>query len=176
MDLFKLGTKHIDPFPFMARAYILESLGADEGALLESKEALRVSPDDGPAYVMLGKIYSKRKDYKKAFENYRLGSMYMQGDLKARLGLAQAYENLKDYDDAIIHYQRVNDASPKDIQASFGLARAYAEAGQSQKALDQLAKAKKLGLEDKVDVQKIRDIINSKKKKAEALVRKQKGK
>ena len=28
-----------------------------------------------------------------------------------------------------------------------------------------LAKAKKLGLEDKVDVQKIHDIINSKKKK-----------
>ena len=33
--------------------------------------------------------------------------------------------------------------------------------------MDMLLGAKKLGLEDKVDVQKIRDIINGKKKKAE---------
>jgi tetratricopeptide (TPR) repeat protein len=176
MDLLKLGTKRIDPFPFMARAFILETMGADEAALLESKEALRVAPDDSAAYTMLGKIYTKRKDYKKAFENYRLGSLYSQGDLKARSGLAQAYENLKDYNDAIGQYQRVVDASPKDITGNFGLARSLAESGQSQKALDMLAKAKKMGLEDKVDVQKIRDIINSKKKKAESLIKEAKRK
>ena len=74
MDLLKLGTKRIDPFPFTSRAYILEILGADEAAIRESKEALRVEPDYGPAYNMLGKIYNKRKDYQKAFENYRLGA------------------------------------------------------------------------------------------------------
>jgi tetratricopeptide (TPR) repeat protein len=165
MDLIKLGTKRVDPFPFNSRANILEALGADEGALLESKEALRIAPDDPPAYIMLGKIYSKRKDYKKAFENYRLGALYAQGDTKARLGLAQAYENLKDYNEAVSQYQRVVDASPKNIQGYFGLARSLAETGQVQKALDLLAGAKKLGLEDKVDVQRIHDIINSKKKK-----------
>ena len=166
MDLLKLGTKRIDPFPFTDRAYILEALGADEAALLESKEALRVVPDYGSAYVMMGKIYNKRKDYKKAFEYYRLGAMYAQGDLQARLGLAQAYEDLKDYKGAMSQYQRVIDASPKNIPGYFGLARSFAEAGQDKNALDLLAKAKKLGLEDKVDVQKIHDIINSKKKKA----------
>ena len=50
MDLLKLGTKRIDPFPFTSRAYILETLGADEGAIKESKEALRVAPDYGPAF------------------------------------------------------------------------------------------------------------------------------
>ena len=129
MDLLKLGTKRIDPFPFTSRAYILEALGADEAALLESKEALRVAPDYAPAYTMLGKIYNKRKDYKKAFENYRLGAMYSQGDLQARLGLAQAYENLKDYNEAISQYQRVVDASPKDVQGYFGLARVLCRSG-----------------------------------------------
>jgi len=165
MDLLKLGTKRIDPFPYNDRANILETMGADEGALLESKEALKVAPDDSASYNMLGKVYAKRKDYKKAFENYRIGAMYAPGDLKARLGLAQAYENLKDYNDAAIHYQRLLDGAPKDFQGNFGLARVYAMLGQDQKALDQLARAKKLGLEDKVDVQKIHDIINSKKKK-----------
>jgi tetratricopeptide (TPR) repeat protein len=165
MDLLKLGTKRIDPFPFTSRAYILEVLGADEAALLESKEALCVVPDYGPAYAMMGKIYNKRKDYKKAFEYYRLGAMYAQGDLQARLGLAQAYEDLKDYKGAVNQYQRVIDASPKNIPGYFGLARSFAEAGQDKNALDLLAQAKKLGLEDKVDVQRIHDIISSKKKK-----------
>jgi tetratricopeptide (TPR) repeat protein len=165
MDLLRLGTKRVDPFPFNNRANILEAMGADEGALLESKEALRIAPDDPPPYIMLGRIYSKRKDYKKAFENYRLGALYAQGDLKARLGLAQAYENLKDYKDAISQYQRALDTSPKNIAGYFGMARSFAEEGQDQKALSMLAGAKKLGLEDKVDVQRIHDIINSKKKK-----------
>ena len=144
MDLLKLGTKRIDPFPFTSRAYILEILGADEAALRESKEALRVAPDFAPAYNMLGKIYNKRKDYKKAFEYYRVGAMY-GGDLQARLGLAQAYENLKDYDGAISQYQRVLDSSSKDVQGYFGLARAYAEAGEDKKALDMLVQAQKTG-------------------------------
>jgi tetratricopeptide (TPR) repeat protein len=115
---------------------------------------------------MMGKIYNKRKDYKKAFEYYRLGAMYSQGDLQARLGLAQAYEDLKDYQGAINQYQRVVDASGQNVQGYFGLARSYARAGQDKNALDLLARAQKLGLEDKVDVQKIHDIINNKKMKS----------
>lgn len=163
MDLLRLGTKRVDPFPFTCRAYILEILGADEGAIQEAKEALRVGPDFSPAYNILGKIYSKRKDYRKAFENYRLAGLYAPGDQQARLGLAQSYENLKDYNDAISQYQRVLDNSPKDIQGYFGMARTYAEGGQDKKAVGMLLNAKKLGLEDKVDVQKIHDIINNKK-------------
>ncbi|MBF0570648.1 MAG: tetratricopeptide repeat protein [Candidatus Omnitrophica bacterium] len=168
MDLLRLGTKRVDPFPFTSRAYILEILGADEAAINESKEALRVAPDCPSAYNMMGKIYNKRKDYKKAFECYRLGTMY-SGETQARLGLAQAYENLNEYNEAIGQYQRVIDVSPKDVQGYFGLARTYAEAGQDKKALDLVAQAPKLGLEDKVDVQKIHDIINKRKNKQGAL-------
>ena len=55
------------------------------------------------------------------------------------------------------------DASPKNISGYFGLARSFAEGGQDKKALDMLGRAAKLGLEDKVDVQKIHDIINGRK-------------
>jgi tetratricopeptide (TPR) repeat protein len=163
MDLFRLGTKRVDPFPSTSRAYELETLGADEAALKESKEALAVDPAFGPAYVMLGKIYGRRMDYKKAFENYRLGAMFC-GDPQARLGLAQSYEHLKDYQGAIREYQRVLENNSKNTQGYFGMARTLAEMGQDKKALDMIAQAVKLGLEDKIDVQKIHDIINSKKK------------
>jgi tetratricopeptide (TPR) repeat protein len=165
MDLLRLGTKNVEPFPFVSRAYILDTLGADEAALNELKASLCVEPAYAPAFTMMGKIYNDRKDYKKAFEYYRLGALYVPGDLEARTGLAQAYENLKDYAGAISQYQRVIDASPKNVQGYFGLARTYAEAGQYQKADDMITGAKKMGLEDKVDVQKIHDIINDHKKK-----------
>jgi len=163
MDLLRLGTRNIDPFPCTNRAYILETLGADEAALSEAKEALRVAPDYGPAFGILARIYNKRKEYQLAFDNYRFAAMF-SNDGQYRLGLAQSYENLKDYHDAISQYQRVLDTNPKHVLAFFGMARTYAELGQDKKALDMLAQAKKLDLEDKVDVQKIHDIINGQKK------------
>jgi tetratricopeptide (TPR) repeat protein len=164
MDLLKLGTRPVDPYPFTSRAYILETIGADEAALKEAKEALRVSADFGPAYNMLGRIYDKRKDFKKAFENYRLAAMY-GNDRQARLGLAQSYEHLKYYNEAVSQYQRLIDASSKDTEGFFGMARSYAEMSQDSKALEMLARAQKMGLEDKVDVKRIHDIINNRKMK-----------
>ena len=57
------------------------------------------------------------------------------------------------------------DALPKDLDGYYGMARCYALDGQDKKSLDMLIGSKKLGIEDKVEVQKIRDIINNKKKK-----------
>ncbi len=165
MDLLKLGTKRIDPYPFIGRAHILEALGFKEGALLESQEALRIAPDYPPAYKILGGIYRDRRDYRKAFECFRLGTMFTPWDLSLRLDLALAYEDLKDYKGAISQYQRVTGSSPGNFHALFGLARVYALDGQDKKALDTLEQAKKIAPEDKVDVQKIHDIINSKKTK-----------
>jgi len=50
-------------------------------------------------------------------------------------------------------------------EEDFGLARCYAQLGQDKKALDLLGVAQKMDPEDKIDVQKIHDIINSKKMK-----------
>jgi len=76
IDFLKLGKGHIDPFTFIRRAYILETLGADQAAITELKDALGVAPDYGPAYQSLGIIYDKLKDYPKAFEYRLLGDMY----------------------------------------------------------------------------------------------------
>ncbi len=122
-----------------------------------------MTPDYAPAYKILGKIYHDRKDYHKAFEYFRLGAMFAGGDIPMRLDLAMAYENLKEYQGAIIQYRRVVEASPKNVSARFGLARVYALSGQERQALDALNQAQKMAPEDKVDVKKIHDIINSKK-------------
>ena len=168
MDLFRLATKRIDPYPFTSRARILQTLGIEEGALKEAREALRIAPDYAPAYKILGKIAHDRKEYHKAFEYFRLGAMYAGGDVGLRLDLALAYEDLKEYKGSVIQYQRVADADPKNSRAFFGLARVYALEGQDKKALQLLSQAQQMAPEDKVDVQKIHAIIDSKKKKVGA--------
>ncbi|MBF0510829.1 MAG: tetratricopeptide repeat protein [Candidatus Omnitrophica bacterium] len=162
LDLLGLGTRPVDPYIFTNRAYILETLGFDDAALLECKEALKFSADYGPAYNIMGKIYNRKKDFKKAFEYCRLGAMYT-GDLQTKIGLAQAYEGLRNFQGALAQYQKVLDASPRDVSGYFGKARVYAQMGEEKKALDMLQAASKLGIEDKVDVQRIHDIINDKK-------------
>ncbi len=79
------------------------------------------------------------------------------------MNLAFSYENLKDFKGAQEQYGRVLEIDPKSPKAYFGLARAYALEGQEQKALQVLHKAQLLAPEDKVDVQKIHDIIEKRK-------------
>ena len=116
MDLLKLGPKRIDPFPFVSRAYVLESLGLDGPALKELTCALQVSPDDPGAHRLLGKIYARRRDYHKAFEHFRMAVMLFPGDRLSRMGLANAYEHLGDHQAALRQYERLLADKPNDVK------------------------------------------------------------
>jgi len=94
VDLNHWKTNQSKSDDYLRRAYILEILGADEGAINELKEAVRQAPDFGPGYNMLGKIYNKIGQYPQALENYRLGYK-LTGDIKAEYWLSQ-YHIVKD--------------------------------------------------------------------------------
>ncbi|MBI5415696.1 MAG: hypothetical protein HZA29_02665, partial [Candidatus Omnitrophica bacterium] len=64
LDILKIGTSPVMPFPNYFRAFTLESLGLDEPALAEALEAVKISPGYGEIHELIGKIYAKRKDYK----------------------------------------------------------------------------------------------------------------
>src|SRR3989338_8888051 len=116
MDLSKLGPKRIDPFPFVSRAYLLESLGMDGPALKEVACALQVSPDHPGAYRLWGKIDARRRDYRKAFEHFRMAVMLFPGDRQSRMGLANAYEHLGDRQGALRQYERLLADKPNDVR------------------------------------------------------------
>ncbi len=116
MDLQKLGTRRIDPFPYTSRAYVLEILGFQGPALKEAALALKVDPDDALAYRITGRIYGQRKNYRKAFENYRLAAMLAPGDRPSRLGLAWSYEHMGNNRGALLQYQRLLADKPKDVK------------------------------------------------------------
>lgn len=164
-NLLKLGTKRIEAMPCTNKAYILKTLGLYDQALKEAQDALKITPDDFTAFKILGEIYENKKDYYRSFENYRLATILRPYDVSVRLSLAESYENLKDFEGAKEQYDRVIEVSPKGSKGYFGLARVSALMGREAKALETLKKASALDPEDKVDVQKIHDIIEKNKKK-----------
>ena len=169
MDLKRLGPRFIPPFPFINRSFTLESLGLDDVALEEAREAVRILPSEIGAYKIMGKIYGKKKDFEKAFENFRIAAMYAPGDSEVRSNLALAYLKIGDYEHAIRQYNAIVRNNPKDPKGYFLFAKAYAEDGQWNEALSTLKKG--FGLDSRAvsDVLEIGDVVFGKKKFNEAL-------
>ncbi|MBI3601395.1 MAG: tetratricopeptide repeat protein [Candidatus Omnitrophica bacterium] len=165
MDLQRLGTKRINPMPFTNRAYLLETLGLYDAVFKEIDEALKISVDDFDSYKLLGKIYGAKGNHRRAFECFRIATILRPYDIQTRLNLALAYENLKDFKGAVGQYQRVIEMDPRSSKGYFGLARAYALDGKRPQALNMLHQFQMMAPEDKVNVQKIRDIMDKNKKR-----------
>ena len=163
MDLQKIGSKQIEPLPITKRAYLLITLGLDDLVLREAHEAIKVSPDDYDAHKFIAEVYRNKKDYRKSFEYYRIATILRPYDLDNRLNFAGSYIHLKDYAGAIEQFERAIELDPRNVKAHFGMAKTWAMRGHEKKALEYLTLAQKLDPEDKVDVKKIRDIIDKNK-------------
>ncbi|MBI4309670.1 MAG: tetratricopeptide repeat protein, partial [Candidatus Omnitrophica bacterium] len=116
MDLQRLGPKRIYPFPHIDRARVLIMLKLDGPARKELNEALKIAPEAAEIYQLLGDIEARRKEYRKAFEHFRVAVMLNSGDHRSRLRLAWAYERLKDYPNALKAYERLLADKPKDAK------------------------------------------------------------
>ena len=133
------------------RAYTLESLDLDEAALKELKEAMRADPFYADVHSLIGKIYSKKKDYQKAFEHFRIADMASPGEKEIRQNLALSYFDLGRYEGASRLYKGIIQTSPKDPKAYFLLTKTYVAMKQYTQAVDTLKKAHQLSPEDAKD-------------------------
>ncbi len=163
MDLKRLAAMTVTPFPQVNRAFTLEALGFDDAALAEAQEALKVSPGFVDPYKILGKIYGKRGDHEKAFENFRIATMVIQRDTELRYDLALAYENLEDFPNAIKQYLKIIQLEPQKPKGYFTAARAYAKNKQYDKVLEYLNQAYKLDPIAVGDLVKIGDLLYDQK-------------
>jgi tetratricopeptide (TPR) repeat protein len=125
LDLFKLGPTDVLPYRNYFRAYSLESMDLNDAALAEAYEALRVNPQYPSVYDLIGKIYSKQKDYQKAFENFRLAVTYAPNNKDSLYNLALALFDLGRYPEAVKRYQDLRVRFPQDLKAYFFLAKSY---------------------------------------------------
>ncbi len=159
LDLRKIGSSPVSPFPNYFRAFTLESLGLDEPALAEAKEAVKIAPGYGKIYDLMGKIYAKRKNYEEAFVHFRIATLESPQDKKVRHNFALCYFDLKDYKGAIKQYQKIIETWPTDPQAYFLLAKTYASEKRYDKTLEILSKAHRLQPDDVNDILGVGDVI-----------------
>ncbi len=164
MDLQKLGPRLITPIQQINRAYSLEAMNLDDLALEEAREVLKILPQSVGAHKIMGKIYGKRNDYRKAFEYFRIAAMLSSQDDEIRSNLALAYEKIGDIEHAIKQYVWVSKAKPKDAKAYFKLAGLYAHGGQLNEIVPVLKKGLQLDTSAVRDTLEIGDMIFKKEK------------
>ena len=159
MDLKRLGPRRVGPYQHISRAYTLEALDFDEAALAEAGHALEIMPGYLDGYKIIGKIYGKKNDYEKAFENFRKAVMISPFDMQNRLNLGLAYEKLSEYQYAIKQYTAMTNYEPKNPQGYYLLARALIGDGQQEKAFEVISSAYKLNMGAVKDMVGVGDIF-----------------
>jgi len=159
MDLFKLGTLRVKPYRSYYRGYTLESLGLDDVALKELEETLRVDPLSAEAHDLMGKIYSKRKEYKKAFEHFRMAVMASPRKKETRHNLALSYFDLGEYEGAIKQYKGIIKMWPNDPKGHFLLTKTYVVDEKYSEAIETLKRAHQLSPKDVKDPLELGDMM-----------------
>lgn len=168
LDLLKVGFANITPYQNMNRAHTLDSIKLYEPALSEAKAALKVAPDYSEPYKLLGGIYGKMKDYRKAFENLRIAAMFSPRDKKVRYNLALAYYDLGEYQQAIEQYRKILNVWVSDPKGYYLLAQAYIKDKQYSNAVHIVKEGFKLDSNAVEDTLKIGDLLFKEKQYNEA--------
>ncbi len=159
LDLFRIGSQKVSPYPNINRAYALEGLGFDDQALAEVEAALKVSPNYSEPYKLRGKIYGKKKDFLKAFENFRIAVTFTTEDQNLRMNMALACFDLKKYKYAAEMYQKIIDRWPGDPAPHFYLAKTLIKQQLYEKALRSIQNGIKLDPTPVEDILKLGDLI-----------------
>jgi tetratricopeptide (TPR) repeat protein len=168
MDLFKLGTLHVKPYQPYYRAYTLESLGFNDAAFAELGEAIRADPFYADAHDLMGKIYAKKKDFRKAFEHFRIAVMGSPQGKEMRHNLALVYFDLGEYKGAVTQYEIITTVWPNDPKGYFLLAQAHVMDQNHPEAMAILKKAHLLSPGSVKDFLRLGDVMSEQKAYPEA--------
>ena len=136
IDLLRTGTAKFVPYRYLNRAQTLMTLGFDEQAVAEADAALKAVPAYDLAFKIKGDYYSKRKEYEKAFIEYRIAVMGTPDNMEARDGFIGSYIDLGRYGRAIEEAQKALQMSPDDPGANFLLSKAYVKNKQYKEGYD----------------------------------------
>jgi tetratricopeptide (TPR) repeat protein len=117
-----------------------------EEAARELKEAVRMDPKSGTAYVELGQVYEETGRYQEAAEVYGKATAADSGSIPGHLHLGLVCNHLGQYARAVKALETVLRIHPDDPEAHAGLGVAYAQQGQRQQAKAAFAKAIRLYL------------------------------
>ncbi len=100
-------------------------LGLNESKLAKYnlKQAVKAGSHPSLANFLLGQVYEKEKNYKKAADAYQKAVDYDHQFMEARLALARMLETTKQYDSAYRQYKMIHASDAKNTQAAQAITR-----------------------------------------------------
>ncbi len=120
-------------------------LGKLDEAISELKLVTKFKPSDLNSHYLLALIFSSRKEYGKAADEYEiiLKSLTKKNpkNIEIYSYLAQLYYSQKKYDKAIEQFEKMIELDPKNADAMYLLGSIYLELGRKKEAVDILKKA-----------------------------------
>ncbi len=152
MDLYRLGSKEVQPYQYLNRAFTLIGFGLDDAAVTEARAALEVNPGSIGSYKVIAKVAAKKKDFTTAYENFRLAVTLNFNDQGSRMNMALALMDLKRFDEAAIQYQKIIDIWPSSPKPYIKLAKVEVFRKRYPAAFDLLKKGYELDASSVEDV------------------------
>ncbi len=118
------------------------------------KQAVTLRQDFDTAYLMLGSIYEKQKNYEEAIRQYQNAIRFgteKSGKAQAYEGVGEAYNMLKRYDEAISNVQEAIRLESNNPSFYESLASIYVAQGNTEETFKLLKKATELRTELKLE-------------------------
>ena len=120
-------------------AYLYHIQGEFEAAIRQYHDAVRVEPRYLPAWVHLGQAQLEIDDVNGARESFESAISLSETSTPALSGLASVESRQRNFDRSIELIRRAIASEPEAKQLHYLLAMAYRQAGQREKAREQLA-------------------------------------
>ena len=120
-------------------AYLYHIRGEFEAAIRQYNDAVRVEPRYLPAWVHLGQAQLEINDVNGARESFESAIGLSEISTAALSGLASVESRQRNFDRSIELIRRAIASEPEAKQLHYQLAMAYRQAGQREKAREQLA-------------------------------------
>lgn len=158
-DLMRLSIARVEPYQYNNRAFTLEAMDYDDAAIAEAEAALRITPGYADPRELIGKVHTKRKEFRQAYEQFRHAALIDPGDKKNRYNLGLSLLDLYEYDHAIKEYHSIHSSWPGDPKAVFFLSKSYAFARKYDKSLEYLKKGHQMSPNNVMDVVIIADVV-----------------
>ncbi len=121
-----------------SRARVLAAQGQITDAIRILAEATVKNPENPLYPTLLARIYSDKKIYELAIDNYRHAITLSPEDAQLRFELAQLLLKNKQFNEAMDEFKIVRDADPTNTEVNYQIGRLYFAAGRYTEALEPL--------------------------------------
>lgn len=128
----------------MSKAESLLEKRDPRGSIPEFKKVLKLEPEYGPAYLLLGAAYMQTQDYPEAESAFEKETKLEPGNASGFLGLGASLNQRGDFGSAIKPLQRSLELVPNQAEAHYELGRSYWGLGKWQEAEPHARKALEL--------------------------------